>query len=522
MSGSGDHYRQAYRRGTLFNLVGGAAGLLQPLLIAVLTWLFSAEVMAGLLLAIFLTEIAATAISSGFSDATIVFASRVADEDGTNSAEEESYYRILAHGFFWTLVMSLTIALLVQVGAPQIVQRWFSEYKGLISGLKLAAWALVPLAFTQMCIATTKTKMQMQYDALVCGVLQPLLLLAGGIVVWRFGGGLAEILVCYLVTQCIVALVMVPFVARHAQLRRIARAFGGTLSDGTLIRFAGLQSIQLTLTRYVVRLDTLMLAAMRLPPLRVAQYGTASLLTDSLRQIRQVFGHALTPIAARYYAAGNRKALQDTISATARWITTLIGAAVLVILVLRNDLMRLFDPRYADDTLFIALLLISPFVNCALGLAANGLTFAGHGRWNLVNSIFVGGLNTALNYLLIPRYGMWGAAMATAVAGVMLRLFQTLQLAVLEQLWIRPKDVYKPYVALAAALGLLFFVWDPAQIPNMVARMLITLGALVLFIATLALLRLEELQRFWPFSRMPHARAAHANEDASRHAHADV
>src|ERR1041384_1920267 len=96
----------------------------------------------------------------------------------------------------------------------------------------------------------------------------------------------------------------------------------------------------------------------------------------------------------------------------------------------------------------MVLLLVPPFVSCAFGLAGNLVTYAGRSGWTLTNSILIALLNTGLCTLLIPRYGLLGAALATALARTLISTLQMVELWFLEGVMIRLRAVYKPHVGL--------------------------------------------------------------------------
>ena len=69
-------------------------------------------------------------------------------------------------------------------------------------------------------------------------------------------------------------------------------------------------------------------------------------------------------------------------------------------------------------------LLVPPILSCSVGLAGNIIVMTGHSTWNLINSVSVALLNVIFNYLLIPQYGLLGAAYATALAATAISIAQ--------------------------------------------------------------------------------------------------
>ncbi len=475
-------YERELRRGAFFNALGLVAKALEPLFVLFATWLFGPEVMGVYLVAFFLSELAAGAISTGFADATTVFASHEVDHAGSDPEASRRLHAVVANALLWTLGASLAAAALTQLFAEPLVRVAFPEHGALLPGLYWVGWSLVPFAFAQVAIAATKAHMRMEYDALLSAV-RPVTMIGFALLAWSAGGGATELLAAHLASWVVSALVAAVAFARHHDLSALASALRRPTPHRRMLAFAVPQSLNLTLNRYITRLDALMLAAMGFGAVQVAWYGTAALLTSNLKQIRLVFSGALAPIAARHHAAGERDALESALGRLSRSSMRIAVPAVLAAVVLRDDVLSLVDEAYSGDSLFIALLLLPPLGSCAYGLAGNCLVYTGHTRWTLLNSLTVAALNTVLNLLLIPRLGLTGAALATVIATSLVTALQMIELRALEGIAIRWRDVGRPHLGLAAAVVVLVVLWDPASLPHLGARLAVALLLSAVFVA---------------------------------------
>jgi O-antigen/teichoic acid export membrane protein len=110
----------------------------------------------------------------------------------------------------------------------------------------------------------------------------------------------------------------------------------------------------------------------------------------------------------------------------------------------------------------------------------------------LANSFCVAILNTALTYMLIPRYGMVGAAVATAVATTITSGLQMIELRRLEGVAIPWKAVWRPHLGLGIGLGVLGLLWDPVDLP-LLGRVGTAVGLAVGYGLLMLLLGHEEL-----------------------------
>jgi O-antigen/teichoic acid export membrane protein len=335
--------------------------------------------------------------------------------------------------------------------------------------------------------------MRMEYDAGIMGFGRPVLQLLGSTIVWLLGGGLVGLMAATLCTHIAVASLALWAFLRHFDGRRVLAATLRPTLNRPMLEFAIPQSLNMTLNKYVTRLDVLLLAKFGQPPEMLAFYSTAALVTSNLREVKLIFSGALAPVAARYHGAGNRALLEETLGRVSRWTTTLIVPLLIVVVVHRNDLLQVVSKTYTHSATFMVLLLVPPFLSCAFGLAGNLVTYAGRSGWTLTNSVLIALLNTGLCTLLIPNYGLLGAALATAIAMTMISTLQMVELRFLEGVVIRPRAVYKPHVGLWVCALAIAALWDPANLAGLPLRIATTLGLIALYVTVLYLLRHEEL-----------------------------
>lgn len=482
------NYAGALKRGALFNTLGGLAKLAQPLSILCVTWLWGPTIMGAYLLGQSLLEIVSATLSAGYADATTIFASRHAEPARHDPAQAQALYRVLANTFAITAGLSLIIAFGSLLGAAPLVTHVFPGYRALLPGLYWLAFSLLPRSLGLVAIAATKAMMRMEHDALLYGFLHPFAVLAGYLLVFLAGGGLTALFAVQLLVELVVCVLALAAFARYFSLRSLLSAVRSWQWDRPLLSFAIPQSFNLTFNRYITRIDSIMLASFGLAEVDLAYFGTAAYLTSNIGQIRGIFSGALAPVLARLHVRGEHAAFEHELGRVCRWTTTLAAPLVLILVVLRTDVLRLVSESYTGNSLFVAVLLIPPLTNCAYGMAGACLMFTGHSKVTLSNSLCVALLNTGFTYLLIPRYGMLGAAVATALATSITTGLQMIELWRLEGLRIRWAAVWKPHLGFLLGALVLALLWDPAQL-GATGRMTTAVGIGLGFPALLLALR---------------------------------
>lgn len=487
------HYDERLRRGALINLLGLVGKLLFPLLFLIITWLCGPEKVGLYMLAVSLAEVAISAVQAGFVDAVLVYASRHADKADTDPAEKAALYGVLGAGFGVPLILSVVFALAGLLFAGVFVEHVYPDRPMLTPALRIVGFTLPLIAISQACISATKAKMHMEYDALLNGFLRPVLLLGASVVFWKLKPELESLMWAQLVAYAGMTAFAVRGFAKHYEIAPLLSAMRTRIFDREVLQFAIPQSLNMTLNKYLGRLDVMMLGAMGHTDFELGLFGAAAMITINIREVKLIFSGALGPVVARHHANGERDAFSDVLSRVTRWSTSIAVPVVLVVACLRTDILRFVDPSYAAaDNRFFLVLLIPPLLSTAFGLAGNSIVFTGHSRFNLLNSVLVAVLNTVFCTLLIPAYGLMGAAVATAIASTLITVLQLVELSWLEGIRLRPSLIYKPHAGLAVGVLVLLVTWDPATLP--VAQRAALAGSLLLgYLLMMLALKHEEI-----------------------------
>ena len=490
MSGT---YDERLRKGALINLLGLVGKLLFPLLFLIITWLCGPEKVGLYMLAVSLAEVAISAVQAGFVDAVLVYGSRHVDRADEDPAEKAALYGILGAGFGMPLAISVVFALAGLFGAGFFVEQVYPDRPALIPALRIVGFTLPLIAISQACISATKAKMHMEYDALLNGFLRPILLLGASVLFWKLHPALESLMWAQLVAYLGVTVFAVRGFAQHFEVRPLLSAMRTRMFDREVLRFALPQSLNMTLNKYLGRLDVMMLGAMGHSDFELGLFGAAAMITINIREVKLIFSGALGPVVARHHAQNERDAFADVLSRVTRWSTTIAVPIVLVVACLRTDILRFVDASYAAaNNTFFLVLLIPPLLSTAFGLAGNCIVFTGHSRFNLLNSVLVAGLNTGFCLLLIPPYGLMGAAIATALASTIITVLQLVELRLLEGVSLRFGLVYKPHLGLLIGVLILLAAWDPASL-TVLQRAGLATGLGVGFLILMLALRHEEL-----------------------------
>jgi len=186
------------------------------------------------------------------------------------------------------------------------------------------------------------------------------------------------------------------------------------------------------------------------------------------------------PIAARLIGQKKHDELNDLYKTVTR-INFVCGSLCFgMVFFLRDFLVGLFGKGYGDTATIVPLLLISEAIDFGVGPARQLITMSGGGRINLINSIIVLTIDIVASYLLIPHYGMLGAAIANGITNVALQLLGVFELMFIYKLSPFNKQYFTAVgLFLACILGTIFL---PLPDPAKLAIFLVSLGGLYMTI----------------------------------------
>ena len=165
----------------------------------------------------------------------------------------------------------------------------------------------------------------------------------------------------------------------------------------------------------LVNVDIL-IAGLYLSPERVAIYFATVKTLAIVHFVYFAVKAASAPRIAQYFHAGDKAKYQSFIQDTVQWTfwpSVVVGIAILIV---GKFLLSLFGPEFVEGHDLLAILVLGIVARASVGPAESVLTMSG--KQNACAMIYGSTLliNIVLNLILIPKFGLYGAASATTFA----------------------------------------------------------------------------------------------------------
>jgi len=190
-----------------------------------------------------------------------------------------------------------------------------------------------------------------------------------------------------------------------------------------------------------------------------AALPTSKLLAVVLSPIGMIFG----PVIVGLYAKNRLDELRKTYSSVAKWIFTIVFPGFLLMVLFSERIINiLFGVEYVSGSTALGILAFGVLITAMVGPAASVIGAYGKTKIIMWCSFFGASVNVVLNLVLIPVYGMNGAAVAT---GFSLALITVLHLIFAYRIggvqpfrWSYVKPLFAAVIAVAVVYGITQYV----------------------------------------------------------------
>jgi O-antigen/teichoic acid export membrane protein len=181
---------------------------------------------------------------------------------------------------------------------------------------------------------------------------------------------------------------------------------------------------------------------------------------------------AAQPRFTELFALGDRRSASIIYQVTTAWLVLLTWPLYLLAIVYGPVVLSVFGHSYKAGADVMLILGLTMLLATACGQVDMVLITTGRSSWSLINGLLAVGVNVGLDLVLIPRYGITGAAIGWAVAIIVTNLMPMAQLA--SSIHLQP---FGRGTILAAGLSVVSFGAIPLALRSVLGDGLIGLAA---------------------------------------------
>ncbi len=364
-------------------------------------------------------------------------------------------------GVWVTLVFSLFLTLVMLLFSPWLAATLFHE-PDLKILLQLFAFIVPVLALTNILSAVARGYKRMDHSAFAYDFVQPLVRVVLIVILAFIGLDAMAASIIFGISYVAALIVLIRLTRREMRLRTPTVPPRRDVKDLTTFSLPfWLTSLMTKIRR---NLQALLLGAFN----SATSVGIFSLVSSANligRISNLAISTSMRPVLAELFDADDMEEMDRLYKTTTRWTLTLNLPIFLVMVIYPEPILALFGKSFVAGAAALVVLAGSELANAITGTCGSIVDMSGKGVMKVVNKVVLIGLLIGGNLLLIPPFGVMGAAWAVLGGTVAINLIR-----VVEVWWfarIQPYDlrILKPMLAAGIAFGVGRFLdtWLPAS-----------------------------------------------------------
>lgn len=341
----------------------------------------------------------------GFHMSLPRFMSYYRGRDDAQMAENSfltSLYLVVPSSLFFSILLYLS-------------SKWISltvlNEPSLLEPLKLLSLTIVPLSLFYLTIAFMRGVKNARYKVVLDDILLPGIELVLILVFFFAGYSLIGAVYAYIISLVAILIACYYFYRRVSGFSSSSRKF----IPGKLLNFSWplfIISILLLSNKWS---DILILGWLK-DSVQVGIYEVAFAVSSILTLLLNSLNYMFMPVVSELYGEGKISEVLDIYATSTRWIFVLTLPIFAGILIFPRQILELlFGISYTAGALSLRIVAVGFFYHTLVGPAGMILLSTGETRSFMAGTAVVTGVDILFNFLLIPEFGIVGAAIATAL-----------------------------------------------------------------------------------------------------------
>jgi len=369
--------------------------------------------------------------------------------------DEAGLWGTLQIGIGLTALLSVFTSIGLFFLAEPVAERLFHDPR-LVPLLQVVSLVILFLALGEILAAASRGFKVMQYTVIGQNIAQPAIrLLLTIILAITVGLNAKNALVAFGLAVITSFFILLYFLTKLFSFKRPLRS--ARRDTGEMLRFSLPVYLSGLIGTFGNNIQAILLGALN----TVANVGVFA-VASQINLVGQLFHSSIVtasaPIVSELYERGEKEQMGRLYQAVTKWTFMLNLPLFLIVLLFPEPILSIFGKSFVGGATALTILAWANLVGTATGICGSVLDMTGNTNLKMVNSLVAFGLTLGLNILLIPRWGLVGAAIAALTAAVVINLLRLTEVFVLFRLLPYNLSFVKPIIAglvtLAVAVGL--------------------------------------------------------------------
>jgi O-antigen/teichoic acid export membrane protein len=363
---------------------------------------------------------------------------------------------VIVYSLWGSVLFSLCLGVCAYLLSPWLADSIFMK-PALKDVIRLYSCALPLSGLVGVLSATSRLTRNMLYSVAVQDAGEPLLALVILGLFWLNGLNLVRVVFSDLISYGLVTLLAIgiirtlfPFVFER---RTVPTPPGKGFYSYSLS-----SALFLLLGTLVFWIDRLFVGSL-LSASQAGIYQSAVQISVVFAVVISGFNRISTPVFSSLYHENNLGQLEEMYRIGTKWMVYISMPVLLVLLLTSRDILGLiYGEAFSAGGVAFVILLMGQIVNLATGSVGALLLVGGFQRALVLLSGLVLGINAAMCFFLIPRLGIFGAAVANSLSVALLNLSALVIVKIKMKIWPYDRRYIKVFLACLAASLVAAFV----------------------------------------------------------------
>lgn len=416
-------------KGALINFSGVIAKSINVIFLITLARFYGLEITGMFILARAGFEILSKLGALGLDRSLSSLLSRHITESSVQIADKS--YRAIGQGLFLGGSVTLVLFASAQLLLGQLAGGIFADAE-VVASLRLIICAVLFSTITAVYIAATRAQRVMHYEVIVKSVVEPAVLFILSVLFYFHGLGFKGLCLAFVLSTVTGSILATYFFTRFYSLHRTISNVLNFNHLGQFFTYTLPVGVHDVLNLLLQRID-LFLVERLLSPALVGIYGVAQEIASVIKAPQQSFEPIFIPVIAGTYQRGDRKVMRLQYQNVSRWVMLITAGLLGFMFIAIRPIAALFGAEFPIPPIVFGLLGLGLLINGTIGLGESILLV----KRPVLNMLNTGGailLNLYLGLVLIPRFGLHGAAIGTFFTYVVLNLARAVEIYLLYEI----------------------------------------------------------------------------------------
>ena len=377
----------------------------------------------------------------------------VSREKEKNDNVRNSIYSSIKMGF----ISSIFIGLLLYFSSDWIVLNLFNEDIFLSTVIKVYALTLPFTVTTLIASFATQGFKILKYKVFVNQIVNPFTLLLTMILSYVFFGVNVAILAPTVVSAVIGFFLILHYLNGFVDLS-VSKVLNAKF-DNKILRFS-LPLMFVSAIGIIMHWTDIIMLGILKDAKDVGLYHPVERTAGLIRMILFAFASIFAPLFSQYFHEKNQTKMLEVFQLSTKWILLTILPLFIFLILFSNTILMLFGSEFGNNSLALPILTVGIMIQAVFGLGSPSLTMSGFQKYNLINALVALFTNIFLNIMLIPQFGIAGAAMGTTIALFLISLLRFFENYYLLGMNLLSTKLLKPILA-GLSTGMIVYLVKP-------------------------------------------------------------